>query len=348
MHMRVLTAALLALLFNCSGLAQSLVLLNGRVVDGTGKAGIVANVRIRDGRVTDMGAVKPAAEEAVLDVKGMIVAPGLIDLQSLTPSAVVQDAGASALLLQGVTTAVLGADGSGAYSVEDFMLPFDEKPPAVNIAMLVGHATIRKQILGPEYQRPATADEIRRMGELVSDGMKQGAFGLGSDLRSEPASYSAADEVLALAKVVAAFGGTVILKLRNEEAKLADAVKEAAALARDAKVPVQVITTRKAALAEIGKARTQRVDIAADSYAFSEWIRDKSVTAERAIQRMASTPAARLALRERGVLKKGDPADIIVFNPQARADGMKFVFVNGTMVVKDGQPTGTRAGHALR
>src|SRR6185295_17015310 len=103
--------------------------------------------------------------EMLIDVKGMVVAPGFVDFRTLSPSAIQKDPAAASLLTQGVTTAVLGAIGDGPYSVEDFMLPFDEKPPALNIAMLVGHGTVRRQIMGADYKRAATPDELERMRE---------------------------------------------------------------------------------------------------------------------------------------------------------------------------------------
>jgi len=347
-RMRILSSALFALILSTSAFAQNVVLVNGSVVDGSGKPRVLANVRIRDGKIADIGPIKPLAGEMLLDVKGMIVAPGFIDLSSLSPSSIQKDPAATSIITQGVTTAVLGSDGAGPYSVEDFMLPFDEKPPALNIATLVGHGTVRRQIMGPDFRRPASPEEISRMGELVSDAMKQGAFGLGSDLQQEPASFSTPEEVLALAKIISKFGGAFLAKLRNENEKLADAVKEVIAVARDAKIPVQVLTMNKAAIAEIEKARAQRLDIAADSYSFAQFAGDKGITVERAIQRMSATPAARMGLRERGILKKGAPADLAVFNLQALSAGLKYVFINGTMVLKEGQPTEARSGQALR
>src|SRR5262245_38350582 len=144
--MRGLTSILLILVFCSLALADNIVLLNGSVIDGTGKPRVLANLRIRDGKISDIGPFKPAAGEATLDVKGMIVAPGFIDLESLTPASMQNQGSGDRLISQGVTTAVLGSDGTGPYSIEDFMLPFDEKPPALNIAMLVGHATVRRQI----------------------------------------------------------------------------------------------------------------------------------------------------------------------------------------------------------
>jgi N-acyl-D-amino-acid deacylase len=346
--MRMVTLLSFCLYLATPGFAQNLVLMNGSVIDGTGKPRILANVRIREGKIADIGPLKPLAGEMTFDVKGMVVAPGFIDLQTLSPSTIQKDPAATAVVSQGVTTAVLGSDGTGPYSVEEFMLPFDEKPPAVNIAMVVGHATVRRQIMGPDFRRPATPDEIQRMSELVSDAMKQGAFGVGSDLQQEPASFSTPEEVMALAKVITRFGGTFLLKLRNEDDKLSDAVKEAVALARDAKIPVQVLTTNKTAIAEFDKARATRVDIGADSYSFAQLAAEKGVMLERAVQRMSGAPATRMGLRERGILKKGAPADLAIFNPQTISAGIKHVFVNGTMIVKDGQLTDARPGQALR
>jgi N-acyl-D-aspartate/D-glutamate deacylase len=340
--MRTISAIVLTLLASLPLIAEDLVLINGSVIDGTGKPRALANVRIRDGKVREIGPFKPASNETTIDVKGMIVAPGFIDFQTLSPSAVEKDpaAAAGALISQGVTTAILGFDGTGPYSVEDFMLPFDEKQPPINIGMLVGHARIRNQILGPDYKRAATPDELERMGELVSDAMKQGAFGFASDLQQEPASFSTADELLSLAKVVSKFGGTVLLTPRD--------AKSAVALARDAKVAVQVLTKDKNVLAEIDRARAQRIDISADAYSYAQLVQDKTVTLERGIQRMSSTPANRFGLRERGVLKSGAPGDLVVLNPMSLGSGPKYLFVNGTIALKDGQPTDARTGQALR
>jgi N-acyl-D-aspartate/D-glutamate deacylase len=346
--MRILSSICLVLAVAAAALAEDVVLVNGSVIDGTGKPRAPANVRIREGKISEMGPFKPMAGETTIDVKGMIVAPGFVDFRSLSPASIKADPLAASLVTQGVTTAVLGSDGTGPYSIEEFMLPFDDKPPALNIAILVGHTTVRRQILGPDFKRAATAEEIKLMSELISDGMTQGAFGIGADLHDEAASFAKTDELMALAKVIAKFGGTFVVKLRDENEKIADSIKETISLARDAKVPVQVLTSNKSALAEIEKARVQRVDISADSYSFPQLAADKTVMIERAVQRMTSTPAGRMGLRERGTLKKGAPADVVVFNPLGLSAGIKYMFVNGAMVIKDGQTTDARSGQALR
>jgi N-acyl-D-amino-acid deacylase len=329
------------------GFAQNVVLVNGTIIDGTGKPRSTGSVRVRDGKVVDIGVFKPAPGEMLLDIKGMVVAPGFIDMSTLSPAAIAKDPAPLSLITQGVTTAVLGADGSGPYSIEEFMLPFDEKPAGLNIALLIGHGTVRRQIMGDDFKRSANADELERMSQLIASGMKQGAFGFATDLQQEPASFSTPEELLALTKIAGRLGGTLVIKLRDES-KIPESVKEAVTLAREAKLPVQVVGANKSAMTEIEKARAQRVDIAADSYSFADLIREKPVMLERAIQRLSGTPAARIALRERGVLKRNAPADLVVFNPAALSSGMKYVFVNGMMTVKDGQPTDARAGQALR
>src|SRR5256885_5249423 len=295
----------------------------------------------------------------------MIVAPGFIDLENLSVAALEKDVGATPSISQGITTAILGSDGTGPYLIEEFMQPFDEKAPGVNVAMLVGHSTVRRQIMGPNYKRSASEDEIRRMGELVENAMRQGAFGLASDLRSEPASFSTTDELSALGKAAARFGGTMFVHPRDET------IQEPLELARTAKVPLQLSLNKltTTVLADLDKARMQGIDVGSHIYSFTEsgrelrsmlqnpstaisfaqYLRDdKAVTLERVIQKLTGLPAARIALRERGVLRKSVPADIVVFNPTLPSSGLKYVFVNGTLVLKDGQPTNARSGQALR
>jgi N-acyl-D-amino-acid deacylase len=336
--------------------AENLVLINGAIIDGTGKPRTVGGVRIRDGKIADIGVLKVAPNESRLDVKGLIVAPGFIDLEA---------GDLSAATSKGVTTVILGTDGTGPYAIEDFMIPFDEKPPPVNIAMLAGHSTIRRQIIGTDYKRAATAAEIGLMAQLLRDAMSQGAFGLASDLRHEPVSFSTTDEFVGLANVLGQFGGTFFVHPRDEM------IQSPVDVARNAKITIQFSLDKLTPpmLGDLNKARMLGVDVGAHLYsliepapdlktlfqspmfsiAFAQYVRDdKSTTLERAIQKLTSLPASRISLRERGVLRKGVPADIVVFDPLDTSHAMRYVFVNGTLAIKDGQPTDARPGQALR
>jgi N-acyl-D-aspartate/D-glutamate deacylase len=359
--------------------AENLVLVNGTIIDGTLKARFQGNVRIRDGRIRDIGVFKPVAGETILDVKGFIVAPGFIDLHNQPASELAKDLGAVSQITQGITTAILGGDGTGPYSVEEFMLPFDEKPPALNIMTLVGHGTVRRQIMGTDYKRAATADEIRRMGELIDEAMRQGAYGLSSDLTAEPSSYSTSEELMVLGKAMARSGGVYITRARDDD-KALESIRAAIEIGRTAKVSVQISPIKLgAALMEIDKARMQGADVAADTAALTtdkdlraflqhpwvmiasdgetgvfptvlgKYVREqKLLTLERAIRKMTGLPASRAGLKTRGLLAKGATADVVVFDPLQATVVMKYVFVNGTIVVKDGQATGERPGLALR
>lgn len=376
--MRRLIILICVLFFVEDTFAENVVLINGTIIDGTGKARAAGNVRVRDGKLADIGVFKPMPGETTLDVKGMIVAPGFIDLQNVSPATLEKDLGAAAIA-QGVTTAVLGSDGNGPYSIEDFMLPFDDKPAALNIAMLVGHGTVRRQIMGADYKRAATAEEIRRMGELIDEAMRQGAYGLSSDLTSEPSSYSTSEELMVLGKAMARSGGVYITRAREGDRAL-ESIRDAIEIGRSAKVSVQISPVKFAGtLAEIDKARMQGADVAADTAAsmtdkdlraflqhpwvmfasdgemgvfpnvLGKYVREqKLLTLERAIRKMTGLPASRAGLKTRGVLAKGATADVVVFDPLQATVVMKYVFVNGTIVVKDGQATGERPGLALR
>src|SRR5438309_2928746 len=111
-NMRLLRLFLLISLLGCPALAENVVLINGIILDGTGKARFTGNVRIRDGKITDIGLFKPNAGETLLDVRGLILAPGFIDLENLSVAELEKDTAATSAIARGVTTAILGGDGN--------------------------------------------------------------------------------------------------------------------------------------------------------------------------------------------------------------------------------------------
>src|SRR5438552_16270747 len=131
--MRRLIILICVLFFVEDTFAENVVLINGTIIDGTGKARAAGNVRVRDGKLADIGVFKPMPGETTLDVKGMIVGPGFLDLQNVSPATLEKDLGAGAIA-QGVTTAVLGRAGNRPDSIDDLMLPFDAKAAAPDVA----------------------------------------------------------------------------------------------------------------------------------------------------------------------------------------------------------------------
>src|SRR5205807_8131708 len=125
-NMRIIRLFLLTCLLICPAFAENLVLMNGTIIDGTGKPRVIGNLRIRDGKIADIGAFRPAAGETLLDVKGLIVAPGFVGLETISAAAPDKIPSATLEILQAITLVVLGSDGTGPYSIEEFMLTFDE------------------------------------------------------------------------------------------------------------------------------------------------------------------------------------------------------------------------------
>ena len=116
--------------------AQDVVLCGGTVVDGTGSAGFEASVRIRDGRIAEIGAFEPGSDDRVVDVSGLVIAPGFVDIHNHSAGGLAEDPAAPSQVAQGITTMALGPDGGGPFEVGDFLDTIEADPPAVNILTL--------------------------------------------------------------------------------------------------------------------------------------------------------------------------------------------------------------------
>src|SRR5262249_41462291 len=141
---------------------------------------------------------------------------------------------------QGITTVVVGQDGSSTFPLAEYFNRLRNDPAAVNVASYIGHGTIRREVLGADFKRAAAPDEGRRMEELVRAEMLSGALGLSTGLEYDPGIYSAPSEVVALAKVAGAAGGRYISHIRSEDRTEWDAIDEIIAIGREAQIPVQV------------------------------------------------------------------------------------------------------------
>ena len=151
----------------------------------------------------------------------------------------------------------------------------------MNVAVLVGHATLRRQVMGEDFRRPATAAEIARLESLVDQEMRSGAIGLSSGLEYEVGSYASTEEVVAMARVAAKHGGFYISHIRDEADKSMDAIREAIAIGEKAKIPVQITHLKLGTVGVWGKAaevvsmidaaRKRGVDVTADVYPYLAW-----------------------------------------------------------------------------
>src|SRR5688500_737660 len=257
-----------------------LVILNGRLLDGTGNPWRRADVGIRDGRIAAVGNLDGAKSARTIDAAGRLVTPGFIDVHSHAVEALTRDAlrDARALLAQGVTTIVGNPDGGGPIDLAAQRASLERGGTGVNIALLIGHGSVRSGVMG-QADRAPTAAELARMEDIVRRAAADGAFGLSSGLFYAPGSFAKLDEVVALAR---AAGGVYASHIRDEanySIGVMAAVQEVIDVAERARVR-GIVTHVKAlgpdnwglgaAIAtRIDLARARGVDVLADQYPYA-------------------------------------------------------------------------------
>jgi len=261
---------------------RAITITGGEVADGTGTPLRRANVRIVNDRIAAVGpTVTPQPGDTVVDAKGLVVAPGFIDIHNHSAGELATEPGAASQVAQGITTVVVGPDGSSPWPIGEYLAGRRKTPAAVNVAVMVGHATVRRLVMRDDYKRAATDAEILRMSTLVEQGMREGAVGLSSGLEYEVGGYAETKELVELAKIAARFRGIYMTHIRDEADKAFDAIREAIAIGEQAHIPVQIShiklgtvnVWRKAADAVklIDAARARGVDVTADAYPYNAW-----------------------------------------------------------------------------
>ena len=286
--MRALVLAIAAVMLAACGGApdsdsQTVVLTNGTVYSGEDQPPVVADVWLQGDRIVAIGSADGLQADVRIDVSGLAVAPGFIDLHSHVVRSSAERSGlyrwpdAENLIRQGVTTVIGGPDGWSPVPLEDSFTKFEDQGAAVNYGAFVGHGAVREAVMGLD-DRPPTSDEVRRMREVVDLAMRQGAFGLSSGLVYIPGSFAETEEIIELAEVAAGHGGIYISHMRNEALEVLDSVAELIRIAEEAGLPGQ-ITHAKAMgtamqgrspemLAMVDAAVERGVDITLDQYPY--------------------------------------------------------------------------------
>ena len=221
--------------------AQSLDVLitNGRVIDGTGNSWYYGDVGIKDGKIIAIGSLTQVSAKRIIDAKGLVVAPGFIDVHAHIESAGVATPTANNFIYDGVTSVVTGNCGSSNLDIGRYFSQMDSLKTSINIASLIGHNTVRRAVMG-EVQRDPTPTELAQMEALVEKAMQKGAVGISTGLIYVPGTYSKTPEVLALSKAAARHGGVYASHIRNEDDNVDKAVKEAISIGREARMPVEI------------------------------------------------------------------------------------------------------------
>jgi N-acyl-D-amino-acid deacylase len=226
----------------CLGAAQEpppdLVVRNARIADGLGGPLFTGDIAVRAGRIVAVGTVA-AQGVTELNVQGLVVAPGFIDVH--THSENIDDLPqAENFLRMGVTTIITGNCGGSKLRVGEFFRQLEQSNVAVNVATLIGHNTVRNQVMGGSFMRPPTTNELRQMRAMVDQAMRDGAVGLSTGLIYLPGTFAKTEEIVALAKVTSSHGGIYVSHMRYETSRIFEALDELFTIARQADIPAEV------------------------------------------------------------------------------------------------------------
>ena len=255
------------------------VLITGaRVIDGTGSAWFYGDIGIRGDAIAAVGHLPGATAPVKIDAKGLVVAPGFIDIHSHGDRGLLRVPTAENYLREGVTTIISGPDGSSALPLAPFLDRIAKTPVTINYATFVGQGTIRQQVLGLA-NRNATPDEIEKMKQLTAQAMRDGAFGMSTGLYYVPGNFTPVEEIIELAKVVGSMGGMHISHMREEAGHSFDSVRETIRIGEEGGLPTQVTHHKIIGLANWGKsketlqlveaARARGVDVTIDAYPYT-------------------------------------------------------------------------------
>jgi N-acyl-D-amino-acid deacylase len=254
-----------------------LVITNARVVDGTGNPWFRADVAIKGGRIARVGRVAASDARRSVDAGGRVLAPGFIDVHTHVEN-IYELPDAENFVRMGVTTLITGNCGGSALDVGKFLGRASETRPAVNLATLVGHNTVRRAVFGDANRAP-TPEELEKMKALVERAMRDGAVGLSTGLYYVPGAYAKTDEVVELARVAARYGGVYATHMRDEGLGVADSVRESIEIGERAGLPVEIshfkVSARKLwgrsdlTLGLVREARRRGLQVTVDQYAYT-------------------------------------------------------------------------------
>ncbi|MDQ2936182.1 MAG: D-aminoacylase [Acidobacteriota bacterium] len=295
------------LLFSClstatptSGSQYDLLIKNGRVIDGSGRARFDADLGIKNDRIIRIGTLKDAGAARVIDAAGMVVAPGFIDMLGQSETFLLIDPRAMSKVMMGVTTEITGEGESIApvnerlikeqedfnhrykltidwRTLGEYFARLEKQGSGVNLATFVGATQVREYVIGFDNRPPSVA-ELDQMKQLVADAMKDGALGVSTSLQYVPARFAKTDEIVELAKVAHQYGGIYATHQRSEANALDESLAEVFEIARRAQIPVEIWHLKTAykknwrrmpeILQKISKARAEGLDITADIYPY--------------------------------------------------------------------------------
>ena len=293
---------LLVVLVSCGSKQYDTIIKNGMVYDGNGGDPYKADIAIKGDTIAFIGDLSSASATNIVDAKGMAVSPGFINMLSWAPTSLMIDGNSQGDIRQGVTLEVFGEGGSmgplnakmkkqmiddqtGSLKLPvewntlgEYMHYMEKKGISCNIASFVGATTIRENVIGEDNRAPRDK-ELQQMQALVKQAMEEGALGLGSSLIYPPAFFAKTDELIALCKAAAPYGGGYISHMRSEGNNFIEAVNELITIAKEAKVHGEIYHLKAggkgnwpkmdSVIKLVEAARANGIDIAANMYTYT-------------------------------------------------------------------------------
>jgi N-acyl-D-amino-acid deacylase len=302
-HLGLLIAASVAccLLASCaSPPSYDVILRGGTIYDGSGEKPYTGDVALEGDRIAAIGDVGEATAPLDLDVEGLAVAPGFVNMMSWATESLIEDGRSQSDIRQGVTLEVMGEgesmgplndamkaemvrlQGDIRYEIEwttlgEYLEYLERRGISPNVASFIGAATPRQYVIGHEDREP-TPEELGQMRALVRQAMQEGALGVASSLIYPPGSFAETDELIALSEVAAEYDGIYISHLRNESAQMLEAIEELLTIAREANIRAEIYHLKSSgpsnwpifdeAVAMVERARADGLHITADVYPY--------------------------------------------------------------------------------
>ena len=288
--------------------AFDIVIANGHIIDGTGSPWYSGDVGIRDGHVAAIGNLSALARARTIDARGMVVAPGFIDMLGQSELTILVDPRLPSKIYQGITTEITGEGDSAApqtdavrkasahkcehYRIDcdwstlrQYFAHLEKQGMGINLASYVGATQVREVVLGYDDRQP-TAAQLDEMKQLVREAMQDGAVGVSTSLEYPPAPYAGTEEIIALATEAARYGGIYATHMRSEGDAIMQSLDETFRIGREAHIPVEIWHLKVAGkenwgrmgevVAKIDAARASGVDVSANTYAYTAWSNDLS------------------------------------------------------------------------
>jgi N-acyl-D-aspartate/D-glutamate deacylase len=282
-----------------------LIIQDGKIVDGSGQPGFIGDVAVKGDRILAVGKLTNMAAKRTIDARGLVVAPGFVDIHSHSDDLLLEDGHAQSKIRQGVTTEILGEGNSAGPSkgklppltiearggkrtwstLGEYFELIDRLGTSVNVASYVGLNNVWESVMGKSHERPTDA-QLSAMAELVDEAMANGALGLSSLLMMPPGSLATTDDLARLCGPVKKHGCIFSSHIRSEGLEIFPSIDQAIAVGEKAGVPVDIIHLKIAeekfwgrmneVVARFEAARSRGVNVQANVYPYTRGNNDLS------------------------------------------------------------------------